>query len=130
MASKRDAPPVFNTERPYADWVRMVKWWSKRSELPAPKKGLALAGSLEGKALDAVFELTDAEIQHANGVDNIIKRLDKLFKKNTLTEKIEDIESFENFVRSDDIKIKDYINEFDKRIKICAPNLISCRYYD
>ena len=117
MASKKDAPPVFTSERPYADWVRMVTWWQSRSDLSPEKQGLALAGSLDGKALDAIFELTDAEINHADGVKNIIAQLDKLFKKETLTEKIEDIESFENFVRSDDMSIKDYINEFDKRLK-------------
>ena len=114
MAAKRDEPPKFTTDRPYADWIRMVKWWQIRSDLAANKQGLALASSLEGSALNAIFELNDDEINHAEGVNNIIAKLDLLFKKNTLTEKMEDIESFESLVRSESMKIKDYVTEFDR----------------
>ena len=47
--------PKLTADRPYADWVRMVKWWQNRSELAPNKQGLALAGSLEGNALDVIF---------------------------------------------------------------------------
>ena len=114
MSGKKPAPPQFTSERPYADWVRRVEWWKAQTDLDAGKQGVALASSLDGRALDAVLELKDAEINSDTGVDEIIKKLDKIFKKNTLTEKIEDIEKFENHLRSEHVSIKDYITTFDK----------------
>ena len=90
----------------YTDWVRMVSWWKIRTDLAADKQGLELASTLEGKALDAVLELSDDDINAATGVDKIITKLDTLYKKNELEQKIEDIEKFENFKRSDELSIK------------------------
>ena len=116
MADKKLAPPKLTTDRPYADWLRLVNWWKIQTDLPVEKQGLALASSLEGKALDAVLELDDTDINAAARVDNIIKKLDNVFKKNTLTQKIEDIEKFESFTRNEQTTIKEYLSEFEKSI--------------
>ena len=114
MAEKKPAPPKLKSDRPYADWLRLIKWWKVQSDLSPEKQGAALASSLEGRALDTVLELDDDVINSANGVDKIIEKLDILFKKNTLIQKIEDIEKFENFSRAEHKSVKDYITEFDK----------------
>ena len=116
MAEKKPAPPKFSADRPYADWLRLVRWWKIQSDLADDKKGVALASSLEGRALDAVLELDDKEINADDGVEKIIVKLDALFKKNTLTEKIECIEQFESIIRPEHKSVKDYIAEFDKCI--------------
>ena len=112
------APPKLNSDRPYADWLRLVRWWKIQTPLDLSKQAVALASSLEGKALDAVLELTDAELSKddGSGVDLIIAKLDVLYKKNTLTQKIEDIENFEGVVRAEHKSVNDYITEFDKCI--------------
>ena len=114
MAERKPAPPKLSADRPYEDWRRLVKWWKIQTDLAADKQGVALASSLEGRALDAVLELDDAIINAADGTDKIIEKLDGLFKKNTLTQKIEDIEKFESFSRVEHKSVKDYITEFDK----------------
>ena len=116
MAEKKPAPPKLSDERPYADWLRLVNWWTIQTDVPAEKRGLALASSLQGKALDAVLELDDSEINQVDGVQNIITKLDELYKKNSLTQKIEDIEKFENYVRPEHVSIKEYVAEFNKRV--------------
>lgn len=118
MAEKKPAPPKLNGDRPYADWLRLVRWWKLQTNLEPGKQGVALASSLEGKALDAVLELTDEELSNddGSGVDLIIAKLDVLYKKNTLTQKIEDIEQFESVVRPEHKCVNDYITEFDKCI--------------
>lgn len=118
MAGKNPDPPKLNGDRPYADWLRLVRWWKLQTNLEPGKQGVALASSLEGKALDAVLELTDDELSNTDGtgVDKIIEKLDTLYKKNTLTEKIEDIEKFESVVRSENSSVNNYITEFDKCI--------------
>ena len=103
---KHATPPELTEDRPYADWVRMVSWWKVQTDLPAEKQGVALASSLKGKALDAVLELTDTELKADDGVDKVVEKLDNLFKKNTLLEKIEDIELFENYSRPDGTTMK------------------------
>ncbi len=116
MAEKKPAPPKLTTDRSYDDWLRLVRWWKIQTDLSPERQGAALAASLEGKALDVVFELDDDVIKSADGVDKIIEKLDVLFKKNTLTQKIEDIEKFENLTRAENRSIKEYIAEFDKNI--------------
>ena len=114
MTERKPGPPKLSADRPYADWLRLVNWWKVQTDLPAEKQGASLAGSLEGRALDAVLELDDDVINSDTGVNEIVKKLDVLFKKNTLTEKIEDIEKFENLSRDEHKSIKDFIAEFDK----------------
>ena len=114
MSEKRSCPPVLTEDRPYADWVRLVRWWKKGSSLTPDKQGPELARSLKGKALDAVLELSDNTINSDDGVDHIIAKLDVVFKKNTLLQKIEDIEKFENFSRGEHMSVKDYITDFNK----------------
>ena len=88
MASKKHIePPKLTDERPYSDWVWMVKPWRLQRDLPAEKQGVTLASSLEGKALDAVLELEDNIISADDGVDQIITKLDDLFKKKLLNRK-------------------------------------------
>ena len=112
------APPKLNGDRPYADWLRLVRWWKIQTTLDLGKQAVALTSSLDGKSLDAVLELTDAELSKddGSGVDLIIAKLDVLYKKNTLTQKIEDIENFEGVVRAEHKSVNDYITEFDKCI--------------
>ena len=114
MASKTLIPPEFTDDRPYEDWSRRVNWWKRQTELSADKQGAALASSFKGKALDAVLELDDDVINSENGVTAIMNKLDILFKKNTLTKKIEDIETFEKYFREEHNSVKDFIAEFDK----------------
>ena len=49
-----------------------------------------------------------------SGVDLIIAKLDVLYKKNTSTQKIEDIENFEGVARAEHKSVNDNITEFDK----------------
>ena len=60
--------------------------------------------------------MSDEEINVAAGVDNVTTKLDEVFKKNTLVQKIEDIETFETFKRSENATIKEYLAEFDKYV--------------
>ena len=83
------APQKLNGDSPYADWLRLVRWWKIQTPLDLSKQAVALASSLEGKALDAVLELTDAELSKddGSGVDLIIAKLDVLYIKRTHSHK-------------------------------------------
>ena len=74
--------------------------------------------SLEDEALDAVLESNGAEIAKDDGVDAIINRLNKLFKKDSTstTIKYQTLEAFETFRKLSDKSIQAYLDEFDKRL--------------
>ena len=116
MGDKKLLPPKFSEDRPYDDWKRLVSWWKIQTDIAADKQGLAIASSLQGKALDDVLQLDDKDINCATGADNVIKQLDAIFKKNSLTQKIDDIEKFEKLRRTDNSTIKEYILDFEKCI--------------
>ena len=72
--------------------------------------------SLEDEALDAVLEIDDEDITKENGVDAIIERLNKLFKKDSTITKYQALETFETFRRPASMSIQAFLNEFDKRL--------------
>ena len=108
-------PPILSTAKSYSDWVRLVKLWTKFTNLKEDQLGPALVMTLDGKDLEAVLELDDAAITDKDGVKNIISKLDKLHKVNDLLEKFSDLENFESFKRPKEMKIKDYLIEFTSR---------------
>ena len=63
--------------------------------------------SLEDEALDAILEIDESDTSKENGVDFIIERLNRLFKK--------DSEALMTFKRPSDVSIQAYLNEFDMR---------------
>jgi hypothetical protein len=106
-------PPAF-TEDKYDEWSRRVSFWKSLTNISAEKQGLAIASSITGKALDAVLQLDNEKINCADGYKNVMDKLDAVYKKNTLTQKIEDIESFENLRRDGSSTVKEYIAKFEK----------------
>ena len=107
-------PPKFTDEISYDVWSRQITWWEIQTELEKEKHGLAIASSLSGKALEAVLQLTDAEINCNDGCKNVMAKLDEIYQKNTLTKKIEEIENFETLRRKDDSSIKMFIIDFER----------------
>ena len=108
-------PPQLSNFKSYNDWVRLVKIWTRFTDLDEAKQGPALVMSLSGKALEAILELEDADISAKNGVKSIINKLDALYKKDELHEKFKDLENFESFKRSSDTSIQQFIVDFDQR---------------
>ena len=62
--------------------------------MPANQQGPALVLSLEDEALDAVLEIDESDISKENGVDGVIDRLSRLFKKDSTVTKYQALEAF------------------------------------
>ena len=69
--------------------------------------------SLEGEPQGAVLELNI--ISAKDGVDKIIARLNKIYKKDELTQKYNALEQFEKYKRQDNTTIRNSLIEFEKR---------------
>ena len=72
--------------------------------------------SLEDEALDAVLQIDESDTSKENGVDFIIERLNRLFKKDSTVIKYQTLKAFMTFKRPSNMSIQPYLNEFDKRL--------------
>ena len=114
--SKDKAPPELEKSRTYADWRKLIVLWTNYTSLTKSKQGSAIIfSSLPTEAQEACLELTEDVINAENGATKVLERLDELYKKDTLIEKIEAIDAYENFSRPVEMDIKKYIIEFEKR---------------
>ena len=70
--------------------------------------------SLVGEPQDALLELNSDIISEKDDVDKIIARLNKIYKKDELTEKYDALELFEKYKRQDNTTIRNFLTEFEK----------------
>ena len=66
----------------YDDYIKKLNIWCKITTVPKKDQGGAILLTLENEAEDKVLELEESEIICDEGVSNIIKQLDSIFKKN------------------------------------------------
>ena len=92
-----------------------MKIWRMYTDLPKPRQGPALILSPESEAQDAVLEIDEKEIAKDDGIDTIIKRLDRLYLKDSTVTKYKALEAFETFRRPAKMTILEFLNEFEKR---------------
>ena len=71
--------------------------------------------TLSGKARETVLELDIEKLNDDSGVDNVLKRLDKLFLQDSNQPAYMAYDKFEKFQRSPDMDIKEYINQFESQ---------------
>ena len=76
-------------------------------------KDLQYLLTLEGKARETILNLDIQEIKAKNGVENIVKALNKLYLKDKLQMAYETYNVFERFCRPEKMSIKEYIYEFE-----------------
>lgn len=115
MASNNKSPPLLSNSKSYNDWLKLIDIWRKFTTLEPEKQGPAIVLSLQGEAQDAILELDTSEISGENGVDKIIERLNRLYKKDELTEKYNALEAFETYKRNSNTSIREFLTEFEKR---------------
>ena len=114
--SYNKAPPKLSGCKTYNDWVKLIGIWLTLTPLEKSKQGPALILSLEGKAQEVALQLDASEISADNGAQNVIEKLNSLYKKDALIEKFNDVESYETYKRPSECSIKDFIVEFEKRL--------------
>ena len=108
--------PLLSKLKSYDDWVKKVNIWNRITCLPPPEtRGGAILMTLDGEAEDAVLDLSEDELISADGIKNILNKLDMIFKKNITLEKFEALDNFETYCRPHHVSINDFVIEFDKR---------------
>jgi transposase InsO family protein len=138
MAASYKTPPAFNSgTKPYSRWVEEVKAWKSLTDLDKKKQGLAIALSLEetdpSGIRDKVFsDLEIAKLETDDGVAELLKFMDKIFKKDDLSEAYEVYTDFDRFRRDEKMTMDMYVMEFEKRynktkkFKMDLPQSVLC----
>ena len=112
-------PPAFTEQKSYSRWIEEIKAWQALTDLDKKKQGLAIALSLpeEGQSSvrDKVFsEINAGDLNAHDGVKKLTDFLDKIFKKDELSEAYESYVEFDRFRRSKASSMEDYVTEFKK----------------
>ena len=97
MAVNNKSPPSLSNSKSYSDWLKFIEVRRKFTSIEPEKQGPAIVLSFEGDAQDAMLELNTNDITDKDGVNKIIERLNRLYKKDELTGKYNALESFETY---------------------------------
>ena len=84
-------PPSLEESSNYENWEKALKYWQIITDIQKPKQGAAVILSLTGKAREAVFELDFAVVNSDTGVDAILERLGKIYKKDKVRHSLRSI---------------------------------------
>ena len=111
-------PPEMRDDLLYSDWKKELSIWEDFTELAKNKQGPAVYLTLKGKARETVLAEVDIKkIKTDNGVKVITDILDTLFLKNEAESAFSSFDSFIKFRRPATMSIKDYVIEFNLRMK-------------
>ena len=108
------APPSLSKCTTYETWLKEIKIWRAFTDYPLKKQGPAIFLTLEGKAREAVLELSVEKLSAETGVETLVEHLNKLYLKDKTQSAYEAYENFEKFRRPSDMSMTDFINEFER----------------
>ena len=109
-------PPGFGESTTFEQWELLVELWQAVTDLKPEKQGPALVLALTKKAREAALEIPMIEIKGSNGVEKILEKLGKIYKKDKIDTAYEAFESFIYFKRTQDMKMLEFITEFERRL--------------
>ena len=116
-SSSAQKPPKLSECKSYDDWIKLINIWTDFVTLDKSKHAQAIVlQALEGEARDAALEIESAELSAEDGVKKVMERLDKLYKKDELTERYNAIDALDAYRRPKNTTMKDFLIEFDKRL--------------
>ena len=128
------APPSWSKCESYEDWLLEIDIWQCFTKEDELKQGLAIFLSLEGKVHQAVENIDPALIKSKDGVKEIIKVLDTLYKRDEVELGFETYDTSEQFRCPADMSTSDYINKFESLLNkttmfgaTMLDNIFACR---
>ena len=107
-------PPIFDeTKMTWREYKKEIEVWSMLTNLAKQKRGPALWMSLKGKAKEAIKEMDLNEIKAENGLDEMIRRLDEIFKTDNNQAAYMAYKNFETFIRPQEMSFQDFVIKFE-----------------
>ena len=131
MADRQNykAPLAMRDDLSHEDWKKKLEIWQAFTDIKSKRQGGALFLTLHRKAREAILaEVEVTKINGEDGVKNITKALDKLFRKDVTESSFDAFDQVIKFRPPHSMAIKDYIIEFNirysklKRHKMSLPD--------
>ena len=116
MSKKNLRPPILSETKSYDDWLKLVKIWSRSTDIEKSKQGSVLLLSLDSDSLDLALQIPEDDLFKDDGVKTLIDKLNELYKDDDALAKYETLEQFDNYRRTSDTSMVQYIIEFEKRL--------------
>ena len=112
-------PPDPSAASSYKLWRKDVLIWKKLTDLAADKKGLTLqyACRTNERMHKVVVDIPEDQVECTEGVDNVLKVLDTLFKTDQMEAELKTYQEFMNIQKNDDQTVADFINKFEACLK-------------
>ena len=108
-------PPALTKDIPYERWKKEIKLWQMITKLENKKQAPAVILGLDGNAREAGLELDIEVLTQDDGMTKLVDKLDTLYEKDRLLLAIDSWEDFESYQRPPNMKISEYVIEFEKR---------------
>ena len=106
--------PVLNDATDYGLWKKQVNIWVLGTQAQAGQQAARLIGFMSGKAHEAAIQIPPEGL---GTVAQLTTELDKLFLKDDTQSLFQAIEEFEQYNRSKEDSIDEYIRGFEQRYK-------------
>ena len=117
----------------YEQWKKDLLLWTEFTDISRTKMAIAVHLSLTGRAR-ATSELSMDELKNEDGIDNLLKKLDRVFMQDENWRCFNNYLAFENYRRAEGDSIDQYLSEFNRRhykLKECGVQLsdavVACR---
>ena len=109
-------PPEPSSCENYQLWRKDVEVWSKLTDTPAAKRGLALqyACRTNQKLHETILEIPSEQVECEEGLENVLKVLDTHHNVNKKEVAIKSYKDFLSLRRKQNQTISEFILEFDK----------------
>lgn len=109
-------PPSFDGRSNYASYREDVQLWTKLTSLATAKQGPALVGRLSGEAKASAKSLSIDVICDNDGVEMILKRLDKSYAVDAANQLDSDLAVFLDYSWKKSSSVEQYIAGFHSRL--------------
>ena len=115
MASKKlYSPPVLQEIEEIEEWLGELEIWQCVTDLEKRKQGPVVYLSLTDKIRESCYDISVRDLNKDDGFDALIRKIKSLYLKDTNTLDFLAYDKFENFKRTDDINIVNYINQLER----------------
>ena len=109
-----DSLPILMNAEDFEEWKRDITIWKAITTVENKKQGPVLYRSLDGQAKKACSNIKVEDICGDEGYELIMAKLEEVFAKDNEQRLYEDCRDFETFKRTPEMKIGEYITEFER----------------
>ena len=111
-------PPELKPDESYKAWKDKIRIWEKCTSTAAEARAPRIALSLKGAAEDVALKIPLGTLAAAGGVDELLTRLDGLFKEDEDQMTFNVYDQFEKFRRTEGMSMIQYMVKFVLKYKI------------